>query len=153
MNATTQVLHGGCHCGRLALAFTTALDPADVHPRACDCSFCQKHGATWVSDRGGRLEISTRDGSAAHAYRQGSDTARFLLCGQCGVLVAVVFDDAGQVYGAANATCLDDAGFGQSVVASPQQLNPAEKVSRWRGLWIPDVVLPPLTSTPGSQAR
>ena len=137
----TATLHGSCHCGRLRIEFSTDQDPADFTPRACDCSFCRKHEAAYVSDHTGRLSVSVRE-DALRKYRQGSDTADFLLCGQCGVLVAVVFEHAGRLHGAVNIGCLDgDTGFMAPVPASPQMLSAEEKVSRWLKLWIPDVGL------------
>lgn len=135
-------LQGSCHCSRLRLEFTTEQDPASIVPRACDCTFCQKHGATYVSDPAGRLSISESEPGALRAYRQGSNTARFLACGHCGVLVAVVFDHDSRIYGAVNARCLDGkTGFSNPIPASPQMLSPQEKISRWLQAWVPDVVL------------
>ncbi|HTV86188.1 MAG TPA: aldehyde-activating protein [Dyella sp.] len=136
------VMHGSCHCGALSVAFTTAKLAADFQPRACDCSFCMKHGAAYVSDPGGSLSIVQRHADAIKEYRQGSNTARFLLCKDCGVLVGVVFDHASGTYGTLNVTCLDDAtGFAQALGASPQQLSQDEKISRWLALWVPRVVI------------
>jgi hypothetical protein len=138
-NAIT--LHGSCHCGRLRTEFSTNQNPSDFTPRACDCSFCRKHGAAYVSDPAGRLLVLARHG-ALRKYRQGSNTADFLLCGQCGVLVAVTFEHADRVYGAVNIGCLDGTtGFMAPVPASPQMLGAEEKASRWLKLWIPDVAL------------
>lgn len=82
-------------------------------------------------------------------YRQGSNTAEFLFCGHCGILVAVVLDHGGRIYGAVNAPCLDaTARLGNAVAASPQQLAAADKVDRWLRLWIPDVELVVDGSTP-----
>lgn len=137
-----MTLGGGCHCGRLRVAFSTVLDPAGITPRACDCSFCQKHGAAYVSDPAGQLSISIAAPDDLHRYRQGSNTAEFLFCGHCGVLVAVVLDHDGRTHGAVNARCLDaTTRLGNAVTASPQQLAAAEKVDRWLRLWIPDVEL------------
>ena len=73
-------------------------------------------------------------------YRQGSLAAQFLLCGDCGVLVAVVFEDGARTYAAVNARCLEVRdGFAPVVPASPQRLEPDEKTARWRQLWIADV--------------
>lgn len=135
------IFHGSCHCRRLRIEFSTDRNPADFTPRACDCSFCRKHGAAYVSDPAGRLSITARQG-VLRKYRQGSDTADFLLCGQCGVLVAVSFEHDNRVYGAVNIGCLDgDTGFMAPAPASPQLLDADEKVSRWSQLWIPDVEL------------
>jgi hypothetical protein len=110
-------------------------------PRACDCSFCRKHGAVYVSDPAGRLSVSAHEGSL-RKYRQGSGIADFLLCGQCGVLVAVIFEHEGRLHAAVNVGCLEaNHGFGIPVPASPQTLSAEERASRWLDLWIPDVEL------------
>ena len=133
-------LRGSCHCGQLRLEFSTFQDPATIHPRACDCSFCRKHGAAYISDPAGRLTVSESHSGTLHRYRQGSDTAEFLICDHCGVLVAVTFEHESRIYGAANAGCLNGhTGLGSWVSASPQTLGPSEKASRWLKLWVPDV--------------
>jgi len=133
-------LHGSCHCGRLAVEFSTTLDPTTLQPRVCDCSFCRKHGAAYVSDPAGKLSVSEKYAGALREYRQGSNTARFLLCSNCGVLVAVTFEHDARLYGAVNAGCLDEeTRFAAAVPASPQKLSPEERISRWLTVWIPDV--------------
>ena len=132
---------GGCHCGQLRVEFSSGLNPAGFTPRACDCSFCRKHGAAYVSDPAGRLSVTFRPG-ALHRYRQGSNTAEFLICSQCGVLVAVTFEHDSRIYGAVNIGCLDArTEFGSPAPTSPQALSPGEKVSRWLKLWVPDVLI------------
>jgi hypothetical protein len=131
-------LRGGCHCGNLTLTLATSQQPATTHPRACDCAFCTKHGAGWISDAEGQLTLHVRDDGLLSGYRQGSGSARFLLCRDCGVLVAVVHDDGTGLRGAANVRCLDvAAAFGEPVTVSPQQLSREEKVTRWSQLWTP----------------
>ena len=134
-----STLLGGCHCGAVKVAYDTAVEPARVSPRACDCSFCRKHGAAWTSDFAGRLAIGANAG-ALRAYRQGTNTADFLLCEHCGVLVAVMYEHAGGRHAAVNATCLDAAAdFALTQCASPQRLDKDEKVERWLRLWVPNV--------------
>ncbi|HJS35719.1 MAG TPA: aldehyde-activating protein [Pseudoxanthomonas sp.] len=134
-------LEGGCHCGAITLAFSTALTPETTSPRACDCSFCRAHGAAWISDPAGQLDIHAQ-ADRLRRYRQGSLAAQFLLCGECGVLVGVLHEDGGRRYAAVNAACLEarDA-FAASVPASPRTLSADEKTTRWRQLWIGDVRL------------
>ena len=142
MASTSSLLHGGCHCGALTLDLTTSLIPGETAPRACDCSFCRVHGAAWISDATAQLVIQARRPDRLRRYRQGSEAAQFLLCGDCGVLVAVVFEEGDQRHAAVNAGCLDarDA-FALAVPASPQALAPDEKIARWRRLWVRDVQL------------
>jgi len=133
------MMTGNCHCGAVRVAFETGLDPATTAPRACDCTFCRKHGAGWASDATGRLAISAKSGSL-RAYRQGSNTADFLLCAQCGVLLAVVYEHARGRHGAVNVSCLDAvASFAPAEWSAPQRLAPADKVARWLQMWVPNV--------------
>ena len=77
---------------------------------------------------------------AVRKYRQGSNTADFLICAHCGVLVAVIYEHGSRIYGAVNTGCLDGRnGLGSSAPASPQALSQDEKISRWLQLWVPDV--------------
>ncbi|RDZ29170.1 GFA family protein [Lysobacter silvisoli] len=137
-----NLLPGGCHCGAVRLEFATALTPQDTAPRACDCDFCRKHGAAYVSDPTGRLRIRVADAAGLLAYRQGSEAALFRLCARCGVLVAVTYEQDGRLYAAVNATALDrrDA-FLPAVDASPQLLSREQKIERWTRLWVGDVAV------------
>jgi hypothetical protein len=140
MTAARARLEGGCHCGAISLAFSTSLIPGTTAPRACDCGFCRAHGVAWVSDAAAQLVIHAHRPDRLRRYRQGSQAAQFLLCGDCGVLVAVAFEEDDRTYAAVNVRCLDarDA-FAPAVDASPQTLTPDEKVERWRRLWVRDV--------------
>ena len=135
-------LRGGCHCGKVQAALATARDPATLQPRACDCSFCRKHGAAWISDNEGELLVSANADDALREYRQGSGNARFLLCGDCGVLVAVLHDSGGVLRGAMNAGSVEgDVAFDVATAVSPQKLSAEEKTARWQQLWTPAVVI------------
>jgi hypothetical protein len=140
MTAMPATLEGRCHCGAITLAFSTTRRPADTAPRACDCSFCRAHRAAWVSDADAQLIIHAHRPELLRRYRQGSFAAQFLLCGDCGVLVAVVFEEESHAYAAVNVGCLDtrDA-FAPVVAVSPQALGPDQKTARWRQVWIRDV--------------
>jgi hypothetical protein len=137
-----RAIPGGCHCGAVQVEFATAKDLAGFHPRECDCSFCRRHGATWLSDAEGRLRISEHAHGMLGDYRQGSEAARFLLCARCGVCVAVIFEEGARRFGAVNANCLESGSdFGVALPASPQMLSAEEKIARWKALWIADVVV------------
>ncbi len=149
----TTTLTGSCHCGRVGAKLDITCAASECSPRACDCSFCRKHGAAWVSDPLGTLRVEARERDDLRTYRQGSDTADMLLCAQCGVLVAVVFAHRDGLFGAINAGCLDGVALGAAVVVSPQRLSAAEKIERWRTLWARADVSQPRASQPSpSQA-
>lgn len=138
--AESNVLRGGCHCGNLSLSFFTTLSPSSFNPRACDCSFCSKHAAMYVSDPSGRLLIDVKENDGLGKYRQGSKTADFMFCRDCGVLVAVICEREGIVSGAVNARCLNEyESFGEPVIVSPQKLTKEEKTARWETIWTNNV--------------
>jgi hypothetical protein len=115
-------------------------DPAEYSPRACDCDFCRKHGAAWLSDAQGSVRITVREPRELGKYAQGSGTAELLLCRHCGVVVAACLDADGRLYGAVNAQVVDsEAPFAAAQVVSPHQLSVDDKVRRWRQLWFSDV--------------
>lgn len=106
----------------------------------CDCSFCVKHAAAYVSDPAGRLVVKVLSDGFLGRYRQGSETAEFLVCRSCGVLVGVVADMDDQLVAAVNSRCLDDWGsFAEGVSVSPRLLDKDEKVDRWNSVWVKDV--------------
>jgi hypothetical protein len=137
---TAPAHHGGCHCGAVQFVFRTQRALSDFTPRACDCDFCMRHRVGWVSDAAGMLRITASDG--LRRYRQGSGQAEFLVCGNCGVLVAVVCaGDDGVLRGAVNRNSFDERELlGMEVTASPQELAPDAKLARWSQLWTPAVV-------------
>lgn len=134
---TSRLHHGGCHCGAVQFDFSTQRPLPGFTPRACDCDFCTRHRAAWVSDASGMLRIT---GSAElRRYRQGAGQAEFLICGHCGVLVAAICTgDDGTLRGALNRNSFDERElFATEVAASPQQLAPDAKLARWSQLWTP----------------
>lgn len=133
-------LGGGCHCGNLKLNMALSRAAGTYEPRACDCDFCTKHSAAYVSDPAGSLAIHVKDASRLARYRQGSGQAEFLLCSGCGVLVGVVYEVDGKSYGAANARAFEGgAPFGAAQPVSPKQLAPDQKSARWQTVWFPQV--------------
>ena len=129
---------GGCHCGAVRWTFESSHPLPQFAPRACDCDFCTRHRAAWVSDADGSLQLRDVDGRMRR-YRQGSEQADFLLCGRCGVLVGVICpDDHGMLRGAVNRNAFDERQLlGDELVASPQRLAPEAKRARWSQLWTP----------------
>lgn len=135
-------ISGGCHCGNISVDVELSAEPAHIAPRACDCDFCRKHGAAWLSDVDGSLSIRLADVNEVSRYRQGSGQAQLLLCRNCGVLVSVLFETGAGMRGAVNATALQGAAtFGAPQVVSPQRLSAEDKAKRWQDLWFSKVTL------------
>ncbi len=131
---------GGCHCGNILLEIEFAHAPGTYKPRACDCDFCRKHSAAYVSDPQGSLLVRIKDERNSSRYRQGSGMAELLLCRNCGVLVGACYRSHDRLYAAVNSKAVAaGVNFGAQQVVSPQKLSEAEKVNRWQDLWFSSV--------------
>lgn len=98
---------GRCHCGAIGFEYTTAKPVGEWPVRACQCSFCLKHGGVYTSDPAGVVRFVHRDPSAASRYRFGQKTADFLFCGRCGGYLGAVTEEDGQVLMVLNLRALD----------------------------------------------
>lgn len=132
---------GGCHCGNIRVDVKLTAAPDRHRPRACDCDFCRKHLAAYVSDPQGTLVIRIEDERERSTYRQGSGRAEFLLCRNCGVLVGALHRDGARICATVNVRALPGTAFGSEQVASPQSLAADQKVKRWQDIWFADVEL------------
>src|SRR5205085_425432 len=94
---------GGCHCGAIEVVYRTNLPVAEWAPRACQCSFCRKHGARNVSDPAGQLEIR----GAVARYRFALRTADFLFCPNCACYLGCAIEHEGRWFGSVNLRVLE----------------------------------------------
>ena len=133
---------GGCYCGNIRIVASFSQYLSSYEPRACDCDFCRKHGAAYVSDPQGSLSVEIGNDLEVNRFRQGSNTAEMLLCRTCGVLVGALYREADRLFGTLNVKALDARlAFGSEQGVSPKTLSADQKVRRWRDLWFPDVRL------------
>jgi len=141
-NSATVEISGGCYCGNIHLAVKLTREPSDLRPRACDCDFCQKHGAAYVSDPQGSVTVRIQDERETARYHQGSGIAELLLCRTCGVLVGALYRDAERLFATVNFKTLDcRADFGAEQTVSPRKLAAQEKMQRWQDIWFGDVTV------------
>jgi hypothetical protein len=142
MAEATHTMAGGCYCGNVLVKIRLARAPASYHPRACDCDFCRKHGAAYISDALGAMEIEIGAAGDRGSYRQGSEAAELLFCRRCGVLAGAICQIADRWYGTVNVRIFGSApAFGPELAVSPKQLSATEKLQRWQDLWFPDVIV------------
>lgn len=133
---------GACHCGNILLDLQLAKEPGSYNPRACDCAFCRKHGAAYVSDAQGSLRVRITDERKSGMYRQGSELAEMLLCTHCGVLVGALYRTEGRIYATVNARVIEGTeSFGVEQAVSPKKLSGDAKIARWKDLWFSSVEL------------
>ena len=99
--------HGSCHCGALGFEFRTALEPSTWSIRACQCTFCLKHGGVYTSDPSGSVRFAHREPEWVSRYRFGHKTADFVFCGRCGGYLGAVTEEDGRELAVLNIHALD----------------------------------------------
>lgn len=90
MNTPTNALKGSCHCGNVQFTLLTEQSEATLAARRCGCTMCRRHGASWISDPEGALQIQYRDIAQLSIYQFGHATSRWIVCARCGVLTAAI---------------------------------------------------------------
>lgn len=129
---------GGCHCGNIRIVLESRIDPRQIKVRACQCSFCRKHGARAISDPDGMLTIQIADQERLICYVFGHNTADFLVCRECGVYVAAVTHGPGERRAIAQLNAItDDQYFGVAVAVEYGDETPAERIDRRHRVWMP----------------
>src|ERR1700741_1645172 len=98
---------GNCHCGALGFEYSTELAPAAWSIRACQCSFCLKHGGVYTSDPAGSLRFTHAEPGQLTRYRFGHQTADLVFCGRCGGYLGAITEEDGQQLMVLNIHALD----------------------------------------------
>lgn len=137
-------LSGACHCQNLGVSFETGLAPADMVPRACQCSFCRMHSTAAVSDPSGHLTFSVRDPALLNRYTFGLGSTEFLICRTCGVYAGAFMPDSdGKAFANVMAGVLDvrDEITNPAVPVHRSQENLEERRTRRRAMWTPATLI------------
>lgn len=131
-------LQGQCHCGNIHYVLDWNPEPDLIPARACDCTFCQKHGARWTGTPDGTLALNVRDASQLSRYTFGTHTASFLICTRCGVAAAVLCEVEGTLHAVVNVQTLEgvDAARLHPVAASFGTEDAASRLQRRQRNWI-----------------
>ncbi len=84
---------GQCHCGAVGFEYRTEVPTAQWPVRACQCSFCLKHGGVYTSDPAGSVRFTYTDPARVTRYRFGQETADFVFCGRCGGYLGAITEE------------------------------------------------------------
>jgi hypothetical protein len=136
------IFRGRCHCGRVAATFETDAATDALTLRACQCSFCRRHGAKTVADPNGHLVIEA-NGDVLRSYRFGLATADFLLCAECGVYIAAAVRDGEKRRATLNVAGLavpELATRAETPVSYESEDAPARLARRW-SVWTPTEIV------------
>jgi GNAT superfamily N-acetyltransferase len=101
-------LRGSCHCRALGLVFAPSGDLRALEVRACQCSFCRRHGSRTATDPAGRARLIIRDPSSVERHRFGTRTTDFVVCARCGVYVGAFIGEGEQIFATVNVNAMDD---------------------------------------------
>jgi hypothetical protein len=129
-------IEGTCHCGAVHVAIELSRPASEVELRACQCSFCRRHGARTLTDEQGQALIAVRDPRVLSHYRFGLHTADYLICRTCGTYIAAVVDGRSATV---NVGGLDLAAF-RDRDATPVDYSAesaGDRLNRRRSRWMP----------------
>jgi hypothetical protein len=136
------IVKGGCHCGNISYVAEFPNELYTFTPRACDCNMCKSHGATYASDKNGKLTINIKNESAVSKYRQGSHIADFLICKNCGNMIGVFYVESGCIYGSTNIRTSNEYGlFKAAKEMHLTEVGDEERIKLWRENWFPYVTI------------
>ena len=116
-------------------------DPVEIPARACDCSFCTKHGGVWTSNPKGSLRVQVREQSLVSKYAFGTRTADFHVCARCGIVPIVTSRIDGRLYAVVSVNAFE------GIEPSRLKRSPAhfdgegtdDRLARRKRNWIADV--------------
>ncbi len=130
---------GRCHCGNIGTVFESALDPAQIELRACQCSFCRKHHTRAAADPSGMLTINVADRTKLSRYIFEYGTAEYFICRECGVYVAASTLDENNRRAIVMVDVLDDHKLfsRQSTAVSYDSEDRSQRLKRRNERWMP----------------
>lgn len=136
-----MLIHGKCNCGNIGFSLSWDPDPIEIPARACDCSFCIRHGGVWTSNPDGSLKITIGDESLASRYAFGTETAEFLICSRCGVVPVATSEVDGTLYAVVNVNAFDNVAPAliRPGTASFGNEDAASRLARRKRYWMADV--------------
>ena len=136
-----MLIQGSCHCGNIAFTLTWEPDPAQIPARACDCTFCVKHGGVWTSNPNGKLRVVVKDPALVSKYSFGTGTAVFHICSRCGAVPVVTSRIDGATYAVVSVNAFDnvDPALLKRAPISFEGETVANRLERRKRGWIRDV--------------
>jgi hypothetical protein len=136
-----MLIKGRCHCGNISFELAWEPAPAEIPARACDCSFCTRHGGVWTSYPCGSLVVSIADPALVSVYCFGTRTADFQICSRCGVVPVVTSLIEGHLYAVVNVNAFENVepSLLRRAPATFQAEVEADRLARRRRNWISTV--------------
>ena len=133
-----MIINGSCHCGNISFELDWGGTPEQIPGRACDCTFCVKHGGLWTSSPTGFLTVTVESEDAHSKYAMGTGTADFHVCTKCGVVPVVTSEIEGRLYAVVSVNAFNnvDSGLIQRAPASFGEESSDSRLGRRQKNWI-----------------
>jgi len=137
-----MLIRGQCHCGNVGFVLDWQPEPESIAARACDCTFCTRHGGVWTACPTGSLRIAVREPALVSRYRFGTETADFHVCARCGVPPVVTSEIEGRTYAVVNVNTFDNvpAEMLRRASSNFDGEDEASRLARRQKNWIGDVM-------------
>jgi hypothetical protein len=133
---------GTCHCGAIRGTLYATRSAAELQLRACQCSFCTRHGAMTVSDPAARAAFEIERAALAR-YQFGTRTGTSLICSRCGMYAGVMIEEGGKVWSVLNVRGLAIPEFGgraaEPVVYEGETAE--ARIARRKAKWTPTEIV------------
>jgi hypothetical protein len=133
---------GSCHCGAIRATLYASRPAAELEVRACQCSFCTRHGAKTVSDPAGRARFEI-DGAALSWYLFETRTGMSLICNRCGTYAGVMIEDGDNFLSVLNVRGLAVPEL-KDRTAEPKVYDgetPERRIARRKAMWTPTEIV------------
>lgn len=136
-----MLINGRCHCGNISFKLTWEPEPKEIPARACDCSFCTKHGGVWTSCSSGSLTVTVENPTLVSRYSFGTKTAQFHICSRCGVVPVVTSEIDGHTYAVVSVKAFEgvDPSLLKTASASFDAEDEQARLARRKRNWIANV--------------
>jgi len=140
--AVMWTLTGTCHCGVIRGTLHTSTPVAELQVRACQCSFCTRHGAMTASDPAGQASFEIHRPGLAQ-YRFGTLTGTSLICARCGIYAGVILEQGGKAWSVLNVRGLAIAELRgrQAEPVAYDGETPEARIARRKARWTPTQIV------------
>lgn len=134
-----MLIHGSCHCGNISFELDWKAD--DIAARACDCSFCVKHGGLWTSSPAAAIQVTVKQPADVTKYTFGTATAVFHICSRCGIVPLATSEIDGRLYAVVSVNAFNgvDPALVRRAPASFEGEDTGSRLARRKRGWIGSV--------------
>ena len=130
---------GGCSCKNIVISLFLDSELSQYTPRACQCSYCKKKNAAYISFPDWKLEVKIKNSVHINKFRFSTRTADFVSCKICDELIYVVSKIGNKNYSVVNITAFKNVQFPDPVKTDFDSELQSERIIRRKSNWISDV--------------